>query len=215
MDVSRRAAAAPADPLQIERETRWLAQVAAGGPAGDAAMRELFRVYQRRFQKSLRWRGLSEESALDATQQVWLDVTKKAGAFRPGATPSCWLWGFVDIALADALRKRSRWGRTVSANDEAFADDVETSMADLTAPSPETLRALDAVRRCVRDAFAAFKRRHVDEAWLLYLREVEDWTLEQVAEFRRSTKHAAEEFLSKARRKFRPLVQPCLALRPD
>jgi RNA polymerase sigma factor (sigma-70 family) len=203
------------DPERVARETRWLAQVAAAGAPRDAAMRALFDTYQGPFIKHLRWRGLSIEMALDTAQNVWIDVIRKAHTFRAGATPSSWLRGFLDIALADALRKQSRMPHTVSDADDGFTAVVDEALSSLQSRSPETEHALVALRRCVQGAIAAFKRHCADEAGAVYLRHVEEWTLEQMAEYRRSSVHATSEYLSKARQRFRPYIQPCLDLQPD
>ena len=203
------------DPERVDRETRWLAQVAVAGSARDPAMRALFDTYQASFVKHLRWRGLSIEMALDTTQNVWVDVIRKAHTFRAGATPSSWLRGFLDIALMEALRKQSQLPPTVSDSDDAFTEVIDAALSALHPRSPEAEHALGALRRCVQGAIAAFKRRHADEAGVVYLRHVEEWTLEQVAEYRNSSVHSTSEYLSKARYRFRPFIQPCLDLQPD
>lgn len=178
-------------------------------------MRALFDTYQAPFIKHLRWRGLSMEMALDTAQNVWVDVIRKAHTFRAGATPSSWLRGFLDNALADALRKLSQVPRAVSNADDGFVDVVDEALAALQSQTPETAHVLAELRRCVQGAISAFKRHYADEAGAVYLRHVEEWTLEQMAEYRRSTVHSTSEYLSKARQRFRPYIQPCLGLQPD
>jgi DNA-directed RNA polymerase specialized sigma24 family protein len=107
MDELRR----PESAQKIALETRLLAQVAAGGSARDVAMRALFDAYQTKFLKGLKWSGLPLEIAQEVMQEVWIAVMKKAADFRPGTAPSSWLWGFVENARHDALRKWLRPAR--------------------------------------------------------------------------------------------------------
>lgn len=194
--------------------SRWLAEVAAGGSERQAAARQLHRVFQPRFLASMRHLGIPLDLAQDALQEAWLAVFRKAGDIRPGTRPSAFLWGFAGHARDDAMRKwMRRKGREVSDSQEAVTEEVEQSLAVLGTSSPETCHQLSDLRRCVERAFASFKRLHAVEAWLLYARHVEGWDLPQIAACRQSSEHAAAEFLSQARAKFRPLVRGCLDLR--
>lgn len=206
----------PADDAeQVARETRWLAQVAAGGAARSAGMHEIVKAYGRRFLRFLRARGLSVAHAEDVLQEVWLDIMNKAGEFEPGPPPSSWLWGFVGTARKDGVRQMMRGLRTVSDNDESYADEVGQAMALLTVPSPEAAHAQDQFRRCIHDALGEFRKRHANEAWLLHAQYLMAWSIEQVAACRRSSVGAARQFLHEARQKFKPWVRHCKDRHPD
>lgn len=152
--------------------------------------------------------------ANDALQETWLAIFRKAGEIRPGTSPSAFLWGFAALAREDVMRKwMRRRGREVSDSQEIDIDEIDQSLELLSGPTPERSHQLADLRHCVARAFAAFKKLHANEAWLLYARHVEGWDLPQIAECRQSSEHAAVEFLSKARAKFRPLVRVCLELR--
>lgn len=196
-----------------EQERRWLASIAVGGPAADAAMKALHLRYQRRFRTYLRYRGFREADIDDVTQRAWLDVTRKAGTFARSGVVEAWLWGFLKNAMHDELRRNARAAeRFTSANDE---DEVGAADPAPTRSAQEKARALRDLRDCVERAFSAFKREHAHEAWWMYLRDVEDWNLDQVAHHRGGTLRAAAVFLSRARRLFRKHVAPCLELRGD
>ena len=198
------------DPQRIAEEAAWLAQVAAGGSRRTAAWQKLYLRYHAAFIGKLQ-RFVPRETANDLAQQVWIDVLAKAGDFRIDAgTPYSWLWGFVRTSLTNWLGAPDRKGRSVSADDESHAAEIAATLEAFTVPGPEAGHVLSAMHRCVRDAFDRFKRRHPQEAWLLYWRHVEDWSLDDIARFRASTVHAAAEFLSQVRRKFSPLIRPCL-----
>lgn len=187
--------------------------MAAGGADGDAAAKQLHRAFQPKFLAAMRHHGIPIDIANDALQEAWLAIFRKAREIRPGTSPSAFLWGFASLARADALRRwLRRRDREVSSSQDGDDDEVEQSLASLACATPETSRQLADLRQCVARAFAAFKQLHAVDAWLLYARHVEGWELRQIAECRQSSEHAAAEFLSKARAKFRPLVRPCLAL---
>lgn len=193
---------------------RWLAEVAAGGAERDPAAKQLHRAFQPKFLAAMRHHGIPPDMANDALQEAWLAIFRKAGEIRPGTSAAAFLWGFASLAREDAMRKwMRRRGREVSDSQDVDTGEVEQSLALLGGPTPETSRQLADLRQCVARAFAAFKQLHATEAWLLYARHVEGWDLPQIAECRQSSEHAAAEFLSKARIKFRPLVRTCLELR--
>lgn len=192
------------------QERGWLASIAVGGPPADVAMKALHERYQADFRAYLRRRGFREADIDDVTQRVWLDVARKAGRFARNGVPEAWLWSFLKNEMHDALRKDARLAaRFTPANDETHHAS-ETAVASST---PEKAKALRDLRDCVERAFSAFKRQHAHEAWWMYLRHVEDWDLDQVARHRGGSRHAAEVFLSRARRLFRDHVAPCLPLR--
>lgn len=213
MDAPRPSPADDAE--QVAREAGWLAQVAAGGAARSAGMREIVRAYGRRFMRHLCANGLSVAQAEDLLQEVWLDIMDKADRFEPGRLPAAWLWGFVLMARKDGVRQKMRGLRTVSDNDESYADEVGKAMASLTVASPEAAHALDQFRRCIHDALGEFRKQHANEAWLLHAQYLMAWSLEQVAACRRSSVGAARQFLHEARRKFKPWVRHCRDRHPD
>lgn len=204
----------PPDPEQLARERRWLAQVAAGGTERSAAMEALFKAYQRRFKSRLGRFGVPHDQIQDATQEIWTAVLTKAHEFKPDQTPSAWLHGFVEIELLRFWsRRRKANERWQSDDDEAVAEQIEQAMVALSPPTPEDDLVFAAFRRCVQERFGWFKREHPEGAWLLYLRHVEDYTLEQLAQCHRSSVAATSQFLYEARHRFRPLLQKCKGLR--
>jgi DNA-directed RNA polymerase specialized sigma24 family protein len=199
------------------QERGWLAAIAAGGPAGHAAMKALHLRYQRDFRAFLRHRGFGDADIDDITQRVWLDVARKAPTFVDTGVPEAWLWGFLKNEMHDELRRNARAASRFSpANDDATRTGAgDTITMASPGPTPEKAMSLRDLRDCVERAFVAFKRQQPHEAWWMYLRHVEDWDLDQVAHHRGGTKRAAAEFLSRARKLFRDHVAPCLELRRD
>jgi RNA polymerase sigma factor (sigma-70 family) len=204
------------DEARAKEERALLARIARGAPEANSAMRTLFNRYQPRFRSHLRSRGFRDGDIDDATQRVWSDVARKAGKFSADGVPGAWLWGFFDIAKKDVIRANAQRGdRFVSANDDRQTSPSEQPSTESNAPSPEAQRSARDFNDCVQRAFAAFKRQHSNEAWWVYLRHVEEWDLDQIAEYRGSSSHAAAQFLSQARKGFRELLAPCRDLKPD
>lgn len=203
-------AAGEAASARHAQERGWLASIAAGGAPANAAMKALHQRYQAEFRAYLRRRGFRDADIDDITQRAWLDLARKAGSFARTGVPEAWLWGFLKHEMHDALRQDARLAaRFMPANDE-----VHDPLATVAAPdTPEKAKSLRDLRDCVERAFSTFKRQHTHEAWWMYLRHVEDWDLDQVARHRGGSRHAAEVFLSRARRLFRDHVAPCLPLR--
>lgn len=192
-------------------ERAWIASIASGGIAGNAAMKSLSQRYQRRFRAHLRSRWFADADVEDITQRVWLDVARKAHTFDGAGVPESWLWKFLKNVMLDAVRRFAQQSsRFTSANDDESTEPVDDAALQA---APEALRSLRDLRECVDRAFSAFKRRHRHAAWWLYLTYVEGWDLGQVAEYRGSSRHATVQFLSSARRLFQPYLAPCLELR--
>lgn len=194
-----------------EEERAWLASIASAGPQANTAMNSLFQRYQWRFKAYLRSRWFADADVDEVTQQAWVDITRKARTFDATRVPEAWLWGFVKNGMKDVVRRRAREAdRFVSAND----DDLNAPGDDEASPeSPEAHRSARDLRECVERAFDVFKRQYRHAAWLLYLAYVDRLDIDEVAEYRGTTRHAAEEFISRARKLFRPHVAPCLELR--
>ena len=203
------------DQRRQAEERAWLNLIAQRQSSAAAGLQRLIERYRRLFRSELRRSGLRNEDIEDAMQNIWIDVMRRAPNFDPAeGPPGAWLSGFVTTEIRRRRRANHQWdSRIVSTDDTQHAAAVEKVMSAASERTPESIGALNDLKDCVQRVFAAFKLRHNDEAWWLYRRHVEEWDLEQVAKYRGSSPHAASQFLSQARKKFRELVAPCLELR--
>ncbi len=214
----------PAPGAEPDCEAQWLADIAARGPQARDSMQRLHGRYQRMFLSTFKLRGLSLDESLDATQQMWLDVFRKAATYRREAgAPYSWLWGFARISLLAALSERQqREALLVVANvdaDGSTAPDAQqgldsTTLALLdvareTHPRPEEALTLKAVKSCVDQAFEQLASTHPEESRLLYAVHIEGFDADDVARHRGSSLNATYVYLHTARKRFKALVAPC------
>lgn len=196
-------------------DRQLLAAVARGGRQADRAMHVLFLRYRARLRQLFWAAGLPRHLEEDLAQEVWAAVQRKAPTYDGRrAEPWFWIAGFARLEIAEAWRRLQQAGQRQAPLPEAEDADAhwQAVLAGLSPVTPEQAHSKRQLLDCVRGAFAGFRQEHAEMAWLVLMRHVEDWSLEQVAQVRGSSVHAASEFLSQARRLFRPHVQPCLEL---
>ncbi len=198
-------------------EHLWLCLIAQGPPAANAAMKELVRRYVGDFRKRLRKWGFAGAEVDDAMQRVWIDVVAKAALYDPSKSPpKVWLNGFVNNELLRTWEIETATRKLfVSDGDERQAAAISRAESQLVVESPESGKAARELAECVQRAFGVFKRQRSNDAFWLYLRELEEWDIATIAMYRQSSEGATRQFLSNARRLLRPHLAPCLELRGD
>jgi RNA polymerase sigma-70 factor, ECF subfamily len=126
-----------------------------------------------------------EEAALDATQDVFLRVLEKGHLFRGESAPSTWLYAMATLQSLQRLRDRT----SHQAKLEALA---AATRAALGAPLEERLSMI-----------AILDRQPEDVRLIVYLRYVDEMTMEEVAEVvgysRKTVAQRVHEFLATAR----------------
>lgn len=145
--------------------------------------------------------GLSAAVAQDLAQDVFMQVWRAAGGFRGEAKVSTWMWQIARNLFVDHLRTKP------DRMTPALADDGEPIDPDMLPSSFD--ERVEAQHDCIRRGFAAFHRDHPERAQVLYLAVIEGWRREELAEFLGRSVHAATEYLSQCRQKFRPYVEYC------
>jgi RNA polymerase sigma-70 factor (ECF subfamily) len=125
-----------------------------------------------------------DEAALDATQDVFLRVLEKGHLFRGESAPSTWLYAMATLQSLQRLRDRtSHRAKACSPGDPGRA------------------------RRAGEDRLsllACLERQPEDVRLIVYLRYVDEMTMEEVAEVvgysRKTVAQRVEAFLASARR---------------
>lgn len=184
------------------------APASAGGPDGAALwappearkadLERLFGSHARKVKAYYRRSGVSDAAAEDLTQEVFVRALRALGNFRGGSKMSTWLWTIAQNLLLEHRRKPS------IEIDEVEGVPVDVDTLTLS-PEPRLMDQSD----CVRRGFAAFSKDQPERAQAIFLAVVEEFTREELAaQLGRST-HAATEYLSQCKAKFRAYIRHC------
>jgi RNA polymerase sigma-70 factor (ECF subfamily) len=126
-----------------------------------------------------------EEAALDATQDVFVRVLEKGHLFRGESAPSTWLYAMATLQCLQRLRDHSAH----QAKLDVLAAATRTAAG---APVEDRLSIL-----------ALLERQPEDVRLIVYLRYVDEMTMEEVAEIvgysRKTVAQRVQDFLHTAR----------------
>jgi RNA polymerase sigma-70 factor, ECF subfamily len=130
-----------------------------------------------------------EEAALDATQDVFLRVLEKGHLFRGESTPSTWLYAMATLQCLQRLRDRHAHQAKLEMLASATRVAAGTPVED-------------------RLSVAALLERQPDDVRLIvYLRFVDDITMEEVAKIvgcsRKTVAQRIQDFLATAKKELR------------
>jgi RNA polymerase sigma-70 factor, ECF subfamily len=200
-----------ADPAWDEVETRWMAELASGGPAADAALSSLFWAYQKLFVRHLIRMRMNEAEAEDQAQELWLEIVRAAPRYRPDVAVRYYFRGFLGTVLTRHFSKLKQRPPAQSDADESVAEEVEAVLLSMTDFAGGGASRFDFLR-CVRAAFERFERAQPRLASLLLFRHVEEMSLEEIALALGVTAEKVKADTFRARRQFEPLVKPCIDL---
>ena len=165
---------------------------------------ELEALYKSHFGKLLgyfRRCGCPEAAARDLVQDTFVNAWRGLAQFRGGSKLSTWVWTVARNAHLAQVRTPKPTDFT--------ALDAEGEPIDPDSLSESRSEALTAQQDCVRRGFAAFHLEHPERAQVIYLAAVEGWTREELADFLGRTPHAATEYLSQCRARFKPYIESC------
>ena len=122
-----------------------------------------------------RWmaRSVGEQDADDLTQEVFLRAYRGLSRFRGDAPPRAWLAAIADNAVKNRYRARGRFRRI-------FGESPETAAADPPAAeaSPEENARASESRHFVAEAL---KRLPAEFRMPVVLRDLEEWSYEEIA----------------------------------
>lgn len=145
--------------------------------------------------------GCSDATARDLAQDSFVNAWRGLAQFRGGSKLSTWLWTVARNAHLAQIRTQRPT--------DFMALDAEGEPIDPDSLTESSSEALTVQQDCVRRGFAAFHLEHPERAQVVYLAVVEGWTREELAEFLGRTPHAATEYLSQCRAKFKPYIECC------
>lgn len=191
-----------------EAERLLLHRIAEGGAARQAAIAELYRRYAGRFRGYFRNHRLSDETAEDLVQELFIKVVRACGDFRGDARADTWLWAIARNTLMSHLRSRLPEMNMDDDQLQALADTLPALQT--SAPQPA-----DDVDGCVSAGIGEFSRVFPERGQVMVLLVQNEWSAEQIAGFLGRTPGATREYLSQCRKKLKPYIEHCLELLQD
>jgi RNA polymerase sigma-70 factor (ECF subfamily) len=138
---------------------------------------EAFGAFVRRHTATVhRWmaRAVGESDADDMTQDVFLKAYRGLDRFRGDAPPRAWLAAISHNAVKNRYRARSRFRRVFAGSTDA----VPELEAESQAAGPEEEARTGESRRVVAEAL---KRLPPDFRMPVVLRDIEEWSYEEIA----------------------------------
>ena len=170
---------------------------ALGAAVAEVELEALYRSHFGKVAGYFQRCGQSQAVAVELAQEVFIAALRGLPDFRGQSKLSTWMWTIARHVLLAHLR--SPKPLDVADHDDALIDGLTDSAAD----------PLREEHLCVRHGFALFSQDHPERAQVLYLAIVEGWTREELAEHLGRSTHAATEYLSQCKAKFRPYVEKC------
>lgn len=138
---------------------------------------EAFGEFVRRHMETVhRWmaRAVGEQEADDMTQEVFVKAYRGLSRFRGEAPPRAWLAAIADNAVKNRYRARGRFRRIFAGSADASGAPEPAE----TARGPEEHAHAGQVSRFVSEAL---KRLPAEFRMPVVLRDLEDWSYEEIA----------------------------------
>lgn len=202
------------DSLDADRRARQIAfirRIAAGGPAMREGLVGLSADYERNvFSMCMRRWGLTQAEAEEVWQDVLVGICRHAAEFDPDADPAPWILTMVKNRVTDELRGGYR--RRRADNDDADGGSDITPGIEPSVPPAHDRTPRLAVDRCVQLGLRDFRRAFPAEGEAIELRDLQEWSIPQVAAFLSRTETATRTYLKTLRKKLAPYLEPCLEL---
>lgn len=175
-----------------------------------AGEEEAFSEFVRRHTATVhRWmaRSVGEQDADDLTQEVLLKAYRGLSKFRGEAPPRAWLASIADNAVKNRYRSRGRFRRIFAGStDEDSAPDPVGSE-----PGPEERARARESREFVTEALA---RLAVDFRMPVVLRDLEEWTYDEIAVSLGLPIGTVKSRIARGRAQLKELLAPSILPRP-
>ena len=142
--------------------------------------------------------GIGDALAKELAQDTFERALRGLPQFKREAKMSTWLWTIAGNVLA--THRRSAKPHDLVSDEEPMDPDVLTSERD---------GRLTDCEDCVRRALAAFSADHPDRARVIYLSVMQEYSTQELALELGRTPHAAAEYLSQCKARFRPYIKNC------
>lgn len=174
----------------------------------ERAFVEAFHLYKD-FVYTLAFKLLNDKAeAMDVTQEVFVTLFRKVGAFRGESQLKTWLYR---VAINQATNRNRWWKRrfrhrTISLDLASRASLAKRPVFHSCGPSP----AAECYSRELREALQkSIQELPFDQRVAVVLRDVDGFTYEEIAELTGANIGTVKSRIARGREKLRTLLHPC------
>lgn len=176
-----------------------VAVIRRGGPDAERAFSQIFSDHARPLRAYIDRRMADDQLADDLVQECFLRFLRSA---RAGVVVehAAYLWRVADSVMVDSHRRETaaRRGQSVT---EPLVEQHQRSLA-VSGPEAERMELL----ACIEKSLSAYVEQHPAHASVVELAIVQQWSIEEMAEYLQRGRAATRQFLYEVRKKLRALV---------
>jgi len=179
-----------------------VADLKAGGDRRARAVKRLYGELSGPLRALFRRKGLDDTAAEDLLHETFINLLRGIGGYRGESPLRAWAWAIARNEM------RMYWRAAERREDP---EEPET-LAMLRVGSDDDSRDATELVDCVRLALARFEQQFRDQAQALRLIVQYEWGIAEVAKHLGRTAGATREYLSQARKRLAPFIEPCRGL---
>lgn len=175
-------------------EQYWVRQAKGGD---ERAFEQLVTAYEKKVYNLAYRTCLSEQDAMDITQEVFLRVFRSIGRFREDASFSTWIYRITANLCVDHARREGRHRAAFTRVETEDGDLFELEIPD-TDPTPEEWQMIREQHREIERAIASLSPEH---SQMVMLRDVNGLSYDEIAEILDLSAGTVKSRLARARAK--------------
>ena len=179
-----------------------VADLKAGGNGRAEAVKRLYGELSGPMRAFFRRKGLDDKAAEDLLHETFVNLLRGIGGYRGESPVRAWAWAIARNEM------RMYWRAAERREDP---EEPET-LAMLRVASDDDSRDAAELIDCVRSALSRFEQQFRDQAQALRLIVRYEWGIAEVAKHLGRTVGATREYLSQARKRLAPFIEPCRGL---
>ncbi len=170
-----------------------------------AAFGVIVKLYEKLVYNSVRLKVLSDEDALDVSQNVFIKVWRSIGSYRGDCRFSTWVYKICQNACLDFLRhQKATATEAIPTYKDKDGDEIELEFADESVnASPERMIERREKVMLVRDAMSKLTP---DAREIIELRDMEGYSYEAIAEMKGLEVGTVKSRLNRARLQLKALL---------
>jgi len=177
-----------------------LASMRGVGPVREQGVRRLYDRFALKFQRYFVRHRVPLSQAEELVQEVFIRVMKGCDDYRGEAPPTVWLWTIVRNTMVSFHRGKA----TESASTQASDDETERLLTELPAAYMPSW-----VQDCLGRQMARFEVEHPERAECISAIVLQDWGVDELAQFLGRSLAATREYVSQCRKKLRSFLHEC------